>query len=111
VLPVPHEGTATFIRGTAEAPATIIDASAQVEEFEEELTRDFRAAGIITLSPVLPADTPEGQMRRVASVARTLVRGGKLLLTLGGEHSITAPLVRATAEEHGDISVLQIDVR
>lgn len=109
VLPVPYEGTVTFMRGTAEAPAAIIDASVQVEEFDEELTGDFRAAGIITLSPVLPADTPEEQMRRIASVARTLVGGGKFLLTLGGEHSITAPLVRATAEEHGDISVLQID--
>lgn len=109
VLPVPYEGTVTFMRGTANAPAAIIDASAQVEEFDEEIMRDFRAAGIITLSPVLPADTPEEQMRRIGSVARTLVRGGKFLLTLGGEHSITAPLVRATAEEHGDISVLQID--
>jgi len=109
VLPVPYEGTVTFMRGTADAPAAIIDASAQIEEFDEELARDFRAAGIITLSPILPAETPEEQMRRVASVARTIVRGGKFLLTLGGEHSITAPLVRAMAEQHGGISVLQID--
>ncbi len=109
VLPVPYEGTVTFMRGTAAAPAAILDASAQVEEFDEEMSRDFRAVGIITLSPVLSADTPEEQMRRIASVARALAGHGKFLLALGGEHSITAPLVRATAEEHGDISVLQID--
>jgi agmatinase len=109
VLPVPYEGTVTFMQGTVDAPAAIVDASAQVEEFDEELARDFRAAGIITLSPILPAKTPEEQMRRVASVARTITSKGKFLLTLGGEHSITAPLVRAIAEQHSNISVLQID--
>jgi len=97
------------MRGTADAPAAILDASTQVEEFDEELTRDFRASGIITLPAILPAETPEEQMRRVADAARASVGAGKFLLALGGEHSITAPLVRATAEEHGDISVLQID--
>lgn len=109
VLPVPYEGTVTFMKGTADAPAAIIDASAQVEEFDEELAQDFRAAGIITLSSIMPADKPEEQMRRVASTARAVMRSGKFLLTLGGEHSITAPLVRAAAEQHGEISVLQID--
>ena len=36
-------------------------------------------------------------------------QAGKFLLTLGGEHSITAPLVAAAAEVHGPLSVLQID--
>ena len=109
VLPVPYEGTVTFMRGTADAPAAIIDASAQVEEFDDELAQDFRAAGIVTLSSIMPAEKPEEQMRRVASTARAVMRSGKFLLTLGGEHSITAPLVRAAAEQHGEISVLQID--
>jgi agmatinase len=109
VLPVPYEGTVTFMRGTADAPAAIIDASAQVEEFDEELAQDFRAAGVVTLSSIMPAEKPEEQMRRVASTARAVMHSGKFLLTLGGEHSITAPLVRVAAEQHGEISVLQID--
>ncbi len=109
VLPVPYEGTVTFMKGTADAPAAIIDASAQVEEFDDELAQDFRAAGIITLSSIMPAEKPEEQMRRVASTARAVMHSGKFLLTLGGEHSITAPLVRAAADHHGEISVLQID--
>ncbi len=109
VLPVPYEGTVTYMRGTARAPAAILDASTQIEEFDEELTRDFRSAGIVTLPEIPPADTPEEQMSRIARVARDIMRGGQFLLTLGGEHSITAPLVRAAADHHGDISVLQID--
>ena len=109
VLPVPYEGTVTFLKGTAAAPAAIINASTQVEEFDEELGRDFRAAGIVTLPAILPAETPAAQMRRVALTARAAMDGGKFILTLGGEHSITAPLVQAVAEQYGEISVLQID--
>jgi agmatinase len=109
VLPVPYEGTVSYLRGTAHAPAAILDASAQVEDFDEELAACYRGAGIRTLPVVPPADTPAQQMRRVEDVARTIAANGTFLLALGGEHSITAPLVRAAADHHGDISVLQID--
>ncbi len=109
VLPVPYEGTVSYMRGTARAPAAILEASAQVEEFDEELARDLREAGIITLPPVEPAGTPEEQMQRVEQAARAALRDGVFLLTLGGEHSITAPLVRAAAARWGELSVLQID--
>jgi len=109
VLPVPYEGTVSYMRGTARAPAAILEASAQVEEFDEELARDLREVGIITLPPVEPAETPEEQMQRVEQAAREALRDGMFLLTLGGEHSITAPLVRAAAARWGELSVLQID--
>lgn len=109
ILPVPYEGTVTYKTGTAQAPAAIIDASAQVETFDEELLGDFAAAGIATYPPVEPAGEPSEQMRRVAAAAGPIVREGKFLLTLGGEHSITAPLVALASEHFGPISVLQID--
>ena len=109
VLPVPYEGTVTFMRGTAGGPEAILRASAHVEEFDEELLQDFTRAGIVTLPPVPPADSPEEQMRRVAARARAVADQGAFLLTLGGEHSITWPLVQVAAERHGDLSVLQID--
>jgi agmatinase len=45
----------------------------------------------------------------IQSGARELLRNGKFLCTLGGEHSITPPLVRAHHEVYPDLSVLQID--
>jgi len=109
VLPVPYEGTSTYKLGTAAGPAAILDASQQVELFDEELHGEFISPGITTCPPVPPADTPAGQMRRVRDVAGPLVGAGAFLLALGGEHSITAPLVAACAEVHPDLSVLQID--
>jgi agmatinase len=108
VLPVPYEGTVTYERGTAAAPAAIIRASGQVEHFDEELLTAFASAGVATLPPVEAADSPAEQMRRVKAAAEPLVAAGKFLLALGGEHSITAPLVEAFAAG-GELSVLQLD--
>lgn len=109
ILPVPYEGTVSYMGGTGGGPAAILAASTHVEEFDEELARDFRDAGVFTLTPVPPAASPEEQMGRIASTAASVLRRGKFVLALGGEHSITAPLVRAAADRHGEISVLQID--
>jgi len=109
VLPVPYEGTVTWGKGAAAGPAAILEASAQVEWFDEELLAEFHHCGIATAEPVAPADTPDQQMRRVRAAAEPILRAGKFLLTLGGEHSVTIPLVAATADCHGDISVLQLD--
>lgn len=109
VLPVPYEGTVTYEPGTAAGPAAIIKASRQVELFDEELRREFFEAGVATCPPVHPADDPAEMMRRVKEVARPIMKSGKFLLALGGEHSITAPLVEAAADVHGPLSVLQID--
>jgi agmatinase len=109
VLPVPYEGTVSYKAGTAEGPREILDASQQVELFDEELMGEFFEAGIATLPAVPSADDPGEQMARVRAAAEPVMRAGKFLLTLGGEHSITAPLVEAAAAAMGPLSVLQID--
>jgi agmatinase len=109
VLPVPYEGTVCYRRGTAAGPAAIIEASPQLEFFDHELGAEFLDAGIATYPAVPSADNPPEQMRRVHSAAAAILAAGKFLLTLGGEHSITAPLLRAVIERHGPVSVLQID--
>src|SRR5262245_21791821 len=35
VLPVPYDGTATYLKGTADGPDALIEASTQVELFDE----------------------------------------------------------------------------
>ena len=109
VLPIPYEGTVSYAAGTAAGPAAIIEASTQVELYDEELGAECVAAGVATLPPVPAADAPAVMMDRVRAAAEPLMRGGKFVLALGGEHSITAPLVAAAQEAFGSLSVLHID--
>lgn len=109
VLPVPYEGTVSYEAGTAKGPSAILDASRHVEKLDEEFLAEFVAAGITTCKPLRAARTPEQMMRRVHGRAAAILADGKFLLTLGGEHSISAPLVAAATEARGELSVLQID--
>lgn len=109
VLPIPYEGTVSYKTGTALGPAEILEASAQVEWFDEELLGEFVAAGVATYGAVQPAPTPQEQMHRILAAAQPIVKAGKFLLALGGEHSITTALVQAAQAVHGPVSVLQID--
>jgi len=110
VLPVPYEATTSYGTGTRDGPAAILAASRQVETFAPDLGVDLAEAPIHTLPPVAPdLSSPDAMERRLMGVARPLVAEGLFLLALGGEHSITAPLVAAVGEAHGPLSVLHVD--
>lgn len=109
VLPIPYEKTVSYKSGTAEGPEAILDASTQVEFYDDELRAEFIQAGVATWPTVEPVDPIEAMMEAIRRAAGAILRGGKFLLSLGGEHGITPPLVAAAAEVHGELSVLQID--
>ncbi|MHC4471833.1 MAG: agmatinase [Planctomycetota bacterium] len=112
VLPVPYEGTVTYGGGTARGPAAILEASQQVETWDEELRLDMEAIGYHVL-PEIHAD-PAGADAMAERIHETAARvlgsaGDRFLLSLGGEHSVTPGIVRAFAERVEDLSILHID--
>jgi len=110
VLPVPYEATTSYVEGTRRGPQAILRASQQVELYDEELRRETHRAGIATLPPVETDGLRyEQAAERFAAAARQVLADGKLLVALGGEHSITPPLVEACAAVHGPLAVLQLD--
>ena len=110
VLPVPFEASTTYLKGTARGPRAILEASAQVEWFDDELHAETCQAGIATLSPpqVEGRDFPQAAPL-IEQAAAEVLRDGKLLVALGGEHSITIPLVRAAKARFPRLGVIQLD--
>ncbi len=110
VLPIPYDATTSFGVGTRDGPRAIITASQQVELYDEALGRDCSNVGVATLEAVVPdASGPKATLDAVYTAARKVVRDGKFLLGLGGEHSISFPLVKSVAQRFKKLSVLQID--
>ncbi len=110
VLPVSYEATVSYRTGTRHGPKAILDASEQVELFDEELGAEFFQCGIATLCPLPPDQAgPPAMQERLYRAARRIMKDGKFLLTLGGEHGITPALVRAAAGRSRKLSVLQFD--
>ncbi len=110
ILPVPYDATTSYRSGTREGPFAIINASRQVELFDPILGREIHLPGIATLEPLEPdVSCPEKNIDNIFKAARKIVRDGKFLIALGGEHSITQGLIKAQKKRHKKFSVLHID--
>ncbi len=110
VVPVPYDLTSTYQSGSRKGPRAILDASGNMELYDEELDRETYLAGIHTLPPLEaeaggPAEMTDAVYRSIAGVLRT----GKTPVMLGGEHSISVGAVRAVKEKYPGLSVLHLD--
>lgn len=110
ILPVPLDRTTSYVPGTRNGPHEILVASSHMELWDEETGTDVHRIGIFTLPEMeFPFGTIDDVMREIGRVASELVSRGKFPFMLGGEHSITAPVVAALAATYRGLSVLQID--
>jgi agmatinase len=111
IRPFPLEATVTYGGGTVGGPDAIIAASTQIElydrEFDSEPAIEY---GIHTLPALeLPSD-PEAAVEAIAGDVARLAGSGKLLVGLGGEHTISAGFGRGLVEAlGGPITVVQVD--
>jgi agmatinase len=98
------------VSGTRSGPRELLLASAQVELWDEELGVDVHDRGMFTLPEMDLASMPFNEaLGHLTRVAGEILDRGKFLITLGGEHSITPPIVAAVAARHRGVTVLQID--
>src|SRR6476661_156945 len=110
ILPVPLDRTTSYVAGTRNGPHEILLASSHMELWDEETGTDVHGIGICTLPQMeFPFPTMDEVMAEIRRVATELVSRDKFPVVLGGEHSITAPVVAALAGRHKNLSVLQID--
>lgn len=109
VFPVPYEVTTSYRKGTKFGPKAFLDASQQLETWDEEVDLDTWELGIHTLPYFVPEPTPEASMKKLAQAVRDVVPFGKPLFTIGGEHTLTGAIVPVFADRYKDLSVLHID--
>jgi agmatinase len=111
ILPIPLEATVSWGRGTAGGPAAIVDASTQVELYDREFDSEPALVyGIHTLPPVsLPADLAAAVDAIESAVAAAASRR-KLLVGLGGEHTVSVGFGRGLLRAvEGPLTLVQID--
>lgn len=109
VLPAPYEVTTSFKKGTQFGPKAFLEASHQVELWDEEVDCETWQLGIHTLPYFRPEPTPEASMQKLAASVRELLPFAKPLFTVGGEHTLTGAIAPEFAARYRDLSVLHID--
>jgi agmatinase len=110
VVPVPYDLTSTYQPGSRRGPAAIIEASTNMELYDEELKKETYLAGIHTTMPVtIDARGPKNMINSVRKKIAKIVTLDKIPVMLGGEHSISLGAVQTLKKKYPKLSVLQLD--
>lgn len=104
----PYDKNSSFLEGSAEAPPLIrkafhSDSSNYWTESELNLENVFEDAGDI----VIPSDK-EFEVT-IESAVTALLEKNQIPISLGGDHSITFPIVKAISQKYPDLSILHFD--
>ncbi len=110
ILQVPYDKTTTYIKGTGNGPAAVIDASRYMERYDDELNQETFKIGIHTAEPLSVEDlSSEEMIAKVYTSLAELLKSNKFPVMLGGEHSVSIGAVKAFKETYPNLSVLQLD--
>lgn len=109
VLPVPYDGTSTWLKGADKGPGAILEASANMELYDIETDSEVYTKGIATLDPVTETSSPEAMSDAVEMKVDAILNDKKFPVILGGEHSVSIGVFRALAKHYENYSVLQLD--
>ncbi|MEK9725003.1 MAG: agmatinase [Rhodospirillaceae bacterium] len=110
IVPFGLEATVSYGAGTAKGPDAILNASHQVELFDEEFWCEPVADyGVATIAPIVPADPVAAALDQLETAVAGVLQAGKLPLVLGGEHSLTAGAIRPFVAEYPDLAILHFD--
>lgn len=108
ILPIPFEQTTSWLKGTAKGPDAIIEASQYLELYDIETDSEVYRRGVFTALPVHAKDS-ESMMEAAYQATKPFLAANKFVISLGGEHSVTAGPVRAYAEFFSNLSILHFD--
>lgn len=109
ILPVPYDGTSTWIKGADRGPEALLDASFNLEFYDIETGTEVYKRGIATLDPVLEDSSPEAMADEVERRMERILTDGKFPVLIGGEHSVSIGAFRAVARRYPNLSILQFD--
>jgi agmatinase len=111
LLGVPHDGGTTYVPGARFAPYHVRRVSALVQGYHAELGIDVfaRLRCVDAGNVVFPPFDREHMRAAVEAEAARLAAGGTAPVVVGGDHSITLPILRALARQHGPLAVVHLD--
>lgn len=106
VFGIPYDRTTSFRAGAREAPDAIRRASYNLETFMYEHLHDITDLKVHDMGNLEDYALVDEMVEAAYIEASRIVDAGKFPITMGGEHSVTIPVVKAFPQ---DISVISID--
>ncbi|MEP6496049.1 MAG: agmatinase [bacterium] len=110
LLGVPFDARSSFLRGTAQGPAAIrvALASPSTNTWSESIVDVGEGRGFIDVGDVVFVDSID-ERQAIESAVDAALRSAGRVVALGGDHSVTYPLVAATHRAYGKFAILHFD--
>lgn len=113
LLGIPWDGGSSFMRGPAQAPDRIREAIASPSsnlamERGDDFAIGTNIADLGNVKGLTDADGPAAVRKISSSVAEALALN-RPLLCLGGDHSVSWPILKATAPRFERLTIIQFD--
>jgi agmatinase len=111
VWPVPYQATVSFGDGTKDGPEAILKASYQIEPYDAEIGVDISTLCSFRTLPFQRSNAagPEYFYQEMQAFLSDYHPDRDFFLTLGGEHSVSFPVVDFYAAHFPDLAIIQID--
>ncbi len=109
LIPVPYDGTSTWIKGAEKGPRALLDASVNLENYDIETGTEAYKQGIFTDSPVEEKSSPDAMVDAVKKRVADHLDEGRMVIVIGGEHSVSIGAIKAYSERYKDLTILQLD--
>ena len=109
IIGLPYDASSSFRRGAADGPGAIRRAlhSPAGNLWSEDL-QDLGAGGLTDGGDLdFPTDHPFTHV--IESGLTRVLQGGHRPIALGGDHSVTYPILRAVHAAHGPVAILHVD--
>jgi arginase len=110
LIGLPYDASSSFLRGAAEAPAAI-RAALQSAHWNSwtELGQDLAANGALSDGGDVPLSAGARAREEIESAISRVLAQGRRPLVLGGDHSVTYPVLRAMNRTHQSLTILHLD--
>lgn len=109
IIPVPYDGTSTWIKGADKGPEAFLEASENMEIYDIETDSEVYKNGVFLAKPITENNSPEKMVEAVHKTASEYIKKGKFVTLFGGEHSVSIGSIRAFRENFENLTVLQFD--
>ena len=111
IVPFGFEASVSYKGGTKNGPDAIIEASKQVELFDEEFwCQPYEKYGVTTMQNfTIDNSNIANALTQIEKIVEELLNNNKFPLILGGEHSITAGAIRPFIKKYPDLAILHFD--
>lgn len=110
LLGIPHDANSSFVRGPAEAPPLIrSELWSNAANTWTETGVDIGVEGLIRDLGDIAFDGSRDDWEVIEERATEALNGGGALISLGGDHAVSHPLLRAVRRRYPQLGILHID--